>query len=601
MKQKQLLLGTAYYPDYYPESDWARDLARIRAAGIDAVRVLEFAWCWYQPEPDRFCWDGLDRFLALCQEQKVGAYLATSTATPPPWFWARYPDARLVDVNGVPCRAHRHMTCWNHPGARAEAFRTIEVLAARYGKHPAVRGWQIDNEPNYAEDPNSFYDFNPHFLADGRIWLREKYASLDALNRAWFACFWSQAVNAWDQVWTTISPRVNPQSHLDFLRWRDASMARFVQDQAAILRRHAQGQAVGVNIPETGVKFSVQIGQDYWAQAAGMDWVGTDLYAGSAVEEHDLACFRRNCDVMRSVAEDSRPGGAEFVMSECQGGPHVRAWRCGFAAEAWEPGYLRRSTQLFRERGAEQVWYFMWRPTPAGAEMGMNGVTDLAGDETIYTSEIRALAREREALEPARRAYEARPLALVHYSRDAMLFTRCFEDLDAFGQAFDGVHRLLDQQGFRIRYINDGQLDRGAIPDAALLVLAESPLLTQSAQTHVREWVLAQPARRLHTGMNTALLDERGHLYAPKQLALWQWLGIEPGLLYDQAVAAEIDGARFDAFRALTPGPLAIVERSLQHRGRTYPARLRVGAQITVFAYRWGTAQSVETRHAIPT
>lgn len=92
------------------------------------------------------------------------------------------------------------MTCWNHSGARDEAWRTIEALATRYGSHPAVWGWQIDNEPNYAERVDEFYDFNPYFLADGRAWLREKYGTLEALNAAWFAQFWSQAANEWEQI-----------------------------------------------------------------------------------------------------------------------------------------------------------------------------------------------------------------------------------------------------------------------------------------------------------------------------------------------------------------------------------------------------------------
>ncbi len=65
-------IGTAYYPDYFPASDWPADLDRMKAAGIECVRILEFAWSWYQPEPDRWSWDGLDTFLdhaALVSDQ----------------------------------------------------------------------------------------------------------------------------------------------------------------------------------------------------------------------------------------------------------------------------------------------------------------------------------------------------------------------------------------------------------------------------------------------------------------------------------------------------------------------------------------------------
>lgn len=489
------------------------------------------------------------------------------------------------------------MTCWNHPQARREAFRTIEALARRYGRHPAVWGWQIDNEPNYAEDPKGFYDFNPHFLTAGRRWLRSRYGTLAQLNRAWFAAFWSQAVNSWSQVWATHTPLVNPQSRLDFLRWREASMAAFVQAQAALLRRHTRGQAIGVNIPETGPVLSVAIGQDYWAQAAGMDWVGTDLYAGSHDEAADLAGFRRNCDIMRSVAEAARTGGAAFILSECQGGPHVRAWYGTFACQPWDSGYLKRSIELFAERGASQIWTFLWRPTPGGAEMGMNGVQDLDGNDTANTAMLRALGKHRPRLRSLAAAYRARPLALIHYSRDTLRFLQGMEPLEGVAQSLAAVHRRLDQQGYRITVVTDAQLDAGTIPDADLLVLAESHLLSIRAQQAVLAWVRDDARRRLHLGPHTALLDDNGQLFPPSQRWLWQALGIEPGPLFDQAVALRCGDLQVKAFRALRAldarGPAGRVtgQGKLRYRGRTCPMRIQVGRQIVVHACRESVAR----------
>lgn len=599
-----VVLGTAYYPDYYPETDWARDLGRMSETGISCVRILEFAWCWYQPRPDSFEWDPLDRFLELCQERQLQVCLSTPTATPPPWFFQKYPDARLINIDGQPCFAHRHMTSWNHPGANTEAMRTIEALARRYGNHPAVWGWQIDNEPNYAEDPRAYYDFNPHHLAAGREWLKEKYGSLDALNNAWFACFWSQAVNEWEQVWTTHRPTVNPQSALDFLRWRDASMARFVQQQAGLLRQHTNAQKIGVNIPETGLPFSVTIGQDYWAQSAGMDWVGTDLYAASHDQEADMACFRQNCDIMRCVAEAARPGGAEFVMAECQGGPHLRAWYGKFACEAWRPDYLRRSSKVFAERGARHIWYFMWRPTPAGQEMGMNGVQTLEGENTSSTETICDLAtpQQQEKLGNLRRTYAARPRAVVHYSRDTLLFVDHFKALDTVGKSLGGIHRQLDAQAFRIDYLTDTDLNEGRFPDARVLVLAESMVMSQEAQKHALSWLQADPQRELHVGMHTALLDHHGHFIDPSKRCLWNKLGVKPGLLHDQQVSVTVDGIKMDAFRAfeIPASTQADIKATLRWREQEYPARIRLKNQAVVYAYRWGLGTSFSGKHSLP-
>jgi beta-galactosidase len=86
--------GTAYYPDYFPASDWTADLDRMKAAGIKVIRILEFGWSWYQPEPDRWEWDGLDRFLDLVLERQMKVCLATSwSVIPTHYFWTSWETA----------------------------------------------------------------------------------------------------------------------------------------------------------------------------------------------------------------------------------------------------------------------------------------------------------------------------------------------------------------------------------------------------------------------------------------------------------------------------------------------------------------------------
>jgi beta-galactosidase len=528
--------GTAYYPDYFPESDWARDLDAMCAAGITSVRILEFAWCWYQPRPDTFRFGPLDRFLELCLARGLRVCLCTPTATPPPWFFQKHPDCRLIDVSGRPSYSHRHMVCWQHPGALAEALRTIETLAARYAKHPAVWGWQIDNEPNYAEKVADCYDFNPHALAAGQAWLRERYRDdLSALNAAWYNQFWSQAYDDWSQIWVTHRPQTNPGSFVDFLRWREHALAVFVRTQRDLLRRLCPAHRIGVNIPEVGVHFSTVIGQDYWAQAAGLDWVGTDLYAATADRAADLRALRYSTDLMRSAVAAASPA-AEFLIAETQGGPHLRTWECGFAGYPWDASYLRDSVHAYAERGARQVWFFLWRPVPGGQEIGMNATTDLDGGPTEFTREIARLAREDSAaLAASAAAYAERPLALVHYSQDTHRFLAFHGQLPVAGRSQLGCHAWLDTQGYRVAYLTDADLEN-PIPDAALLVLPESHLLSDAAQKNLLAWAESSPSRRLVLGPHTGLLDERAQLRGPSRLPLWTALGLRPGPWRDMGV-----------------------------------------------------------------
>jgi len=588
-------IGTAYYPDYFPASDWERDLDRMKAAGIESIRILEFAWSWYQPERDCWSWEGLDEFLALALQRELKVCLSTPTATPPPWFFERYPDARLMNDQGGVCWAHRHMACWNHPGAWEEAAQTIRTLAKRYGDHPAVWGWQIDNEPNYAEDPGAFYDFNPHALRDAQMWLQDRFGTLDALNEAWYGRFWSQRYTKWEQIWRTHHPKSNCGAFLTFLEWREANMGQFVQKQAALLRELTKSQRIGVNIPETGLPFSLIIGQDYWEQARGLDWVGTDLYTASGDRENDLRALRYSCDLIRSVQEAVAPGG-DFLIAETQAGPHLRAWKCTFAGEVWEPDFIRDSLQVYAERGAKQTWMFMWRPTAGGREIGMNGLQDFAGNDSPRTEEIRRLAADKNALEERAHDYRSRPVALLHYSQNSHRFLHYFETPDRAIDLFEatarmslvlrGAHRWLDEKGYQVRFVTDAELAQ-ELPQAENLVLPLSPLLDTSLQQAVIDWHQARTGRQLWLGPDTGLLDRHGRWLEQEKRPLWAWLGIEPGSLMDVKTEIEIEGARHQRFRVFENIQKMEILTHGKWRGQSVPVCLKPKAGVFVHAYDW--------------
>jgi hypothetical protein len=578
--------GTAYYPDYFPASDWSTDLDRMKAAGISVIRILEFGWSWYQPEPDRWEWDGLDRFLDLAAERQLKVCLSTPTATPPPWFFELHPDAFLMNEHGHSCRLHRHMTCWNHPGAWADATKTVRALAERYGSHPAVWGWQIDNEPCLAEDNKTVYDFNPHAIADAQLWLKAQYGTLDRLNETWFGAFWSQRYNKWEQIWRTHIPLTHPNAFLAFCRWRESNVAGFVQKQAAILRELTRDQKIGVNMPESSVCFSLQVGQDYWAQARGLDWVGTDLYYANGMREKDLADLRYSCDVIASVVESVAAPGAEFLHAETPAGPHLRTWQCTFSGEAWGPDFLEQTFHIQAERGATQSWLFMWRPTRGGREIGMNGLQTFEGEDTPRTAVVRQYAADASPLDKVAEAYRVRPVALVHYSQDSLRHLMSFEPMDRANEILHGMHRQLDGEGFRVRFITDSEILAGTVPGDRLC-LPLSPLLPPEAQQAVIDWQGHVAGRQLWLGPDTGFMDGDGNWLQRENRPLWNWLGVEPGDLCDIAAKIEVDGVSVNRFRMFKASPAARVLSSAPWRGEALPVRLECQPNVFLHAYDW--------------
>ena len=64
-------------------------------------------------------------------------------------------------------------------------------MAEHFASVKAVVAWQTDNEL-YCEFSECHC---PSCQENFRLWLRAKYGTLDALNRAWGTQFWSQTIH----------------------------------------------------------------------------------------------------------------------------------------------------------------------------------------------------------------------------------------------------------------------------------------------------------------------------------------------------------------------------------------------------------------------
>ena len=132
-------LGVCYYPEQWPESKWASDAQRMAAAGLTHVRIAEFAWSRMEPARDQFDWSWLDRAIAVLAAQGLKVILGTPTAAPPKWLVEQHPDILPVALDGSRFNfgSRRHYDL-SSPTYRAQCARIVDVMAARYGQHPAV-------------------------------------------------------------------------------------------------------------------------------------------------------------------------------------------------------------------------------------------------------------------------------------------------------------------------------------------------------------------------------------------------------------------------------------------------------------------------------
>ncbi|MFL6451405.1 MAG: beta-galactosidase [Bryobacteraceae bacterium] len=248
-KKDLTTIGVYYYPEAWPEGQWARDMTNIRKLGMEFVHMGEFAWYFMEPQEGKFNFEWLDKNVELAARNGLKVILCTPSATPPIWLTRNHPDVLMVDAAGRRMEhGSREHADWSSQLYRDYVTKIDTELAKRYGHDRRVWGWQIDNELSHY---GKRFSYSPAATQRFRGWLKEKYGSIDKLNLDWGGAFWSQMYQNFDQIeipnQEVLVADPSPHAVLDFRRWFAHEAASYLEMQASILRRYSENQWITTN------------------------------------------------------------------------------------------------------------------------------------------------------------------------------------------------------------------------------------------------------------------------------------------------------------------------------------------------------------------
>ncbi|MEK3986560.1 beta-galactosidase [Paenibacillus sp. FSL K6-3166] len=364
-KLPKIWYGGDYNPEQWDAPVWAEDERMFKLAGIDVATINVFSWALIQPSEDTYDFSSLDELMDRLYKNGTYVCLATGTGAHPAWMAHRYPEVTRVDVKGRKRKfGGRHNSNPNSPVYRKFAAKLAGKLAERYKDHPALVAWHVSNE-------FSNYDYSDLSEAAFRVWLKDRYGSLDALNKAWNTRFWGHTFYDWEEIvlpselseeWD--GNRTNFQGiSLDFRRFMSHSLLECYKIESDAIKEHSP------NVPVTTNLMGFYDELDYFEWAKHMDVISWDNYPSLDTPVSFTAMAH---DLMRGLKN-----GQPFMLMEQT--PSQQNWQPYNSLK--RPGVMRLWSYQAVARGADTVLFFQLRRSIGACEKYHGAVIEHVGHE----------------------------------------------------------------------------------------------------------------------------------------------------------------------------------------------------------------------------
>lgn len=339
---KKLLYGAAYYDEYMPYDRLQQDVAMMKKAGINTVRIAESTWSTCEPQEGVFDFSHVERVMDAMEEAGINVIIGTPTYAIPTWMVKSHPDVMAETVKGRGIYGARQIMDITHPVYRFYAERVIRKLMECTAHRKCVIGFQVDNETKYYGTAGK--NVQEKFVK----YLRKKFNNdLDAMNHEFGLDYWSNRINAWEDF-PDVRGTINGSLGAEFEKFQRTLVDEFLSWQADIVneyRREDQFITHNFDFEWRGYSYGVQPDVNHYHAAKALTIAGTDIYHPT---QDDLtgAEIAFGGDMTRSLKRDNYL----VLETEAQGYP------------GWTPykGQLRLQAYSHLANGANSVMYWHW-------------------------------------------------------------------------------------------------------------------------------------------------------------------------------------------------------------------------------------------------
>lgn len=402
-----VLYGAAYYPEYEPYDRLDKDIALMKAAGLNVVRMGESTWSLWEPEDGEFDYAWMDRAMDAMGKAGIKVILGTPTYSIPAWMAHEHPEILAStlsnDAYGGPSSpgvyGMRQNMDTDSPAYRFYAERLIRHIVAHYKDNPTVIGWQLDNETS------SYHANNRDVFIGFQHYLEKKFGTPEALSKAWFLNYWGENLHTWEDLPT----RDGAQStgyKLEWTRWSQTRVTDFLSWQADLVRQCASPRQF-VTTDFAGM-MKPDVNEEAVAQL--LDIPAVNVYYGTQ-DHFDGAEQSIQEDFTRSLKHGN------FLVTETNA--QTTGWSSAFQFPPYD-GQLREDVYTHLANGANMVEYWHWASIPANQETYWKGVLSHDFQPNRAYAEVSRTAHELEKVGPHLVGLKIHNQVAILWSRDSM-------------------------------------------------------------------------------------------------------------------------------------------------------------------------------------
>ncbi len=390
----QLYVGACYQPIDRSPAQIDQDIAIMKRASFNVVRMGDLSWDSFEPSQGKFDFAWFDGIMEKMQAAGIRVILDIPGTPAPIWLHRAYPGVDIVAQNGTRLPpAERYMDDISDHDYAREAETLADAMTKHYAQHPAVIAIGYDNEIG-----NGFMSYSE---ADRRRfieWLKRKYKSIEELNRAWATQRWSRRLNSFEDVDLPLAGGPGPsERYLDLHRfWSDVTVQR-LQELDAVRRRNMPDLPAISNLWDT-------------ASRRGFDYLATyQAYVSYGAEGF--------------YPSDPVSGALGALMTKA--GLATPIWFNEFTAggggDYGTPGRSRMYAYLALLMGAQGILAWTFNSHPGGEEQALFGLVDHDGTPSWKVDEFARIASEFRQLAKLGFPRYTHPEVAIAYSFDSFV------------------------------------------------------------------------------------------------------------------------------------------------------------------------------------